>query len=244
MSIDWWTLGLQAVNVLVLLWILSRFLFRPVSDIIAARQAAATQDLDAAQATRAEAEAALAAAQEQLAGVAATRAQMLAEARSEADRSRDQLLSEARAEVEKLRTAAQADRLHRQQEASHAMHAEAAELAVDIARRLLDRLPATARVAGFIDGLAEAVARLPERTRAGIGAEGPVPLRAAAEMSGDEADHLRERLARVTGHPVALAVTTDPTLIAGLELDAPHAVVRNHFRADLDRIRQELLKND
>jgi F-type H+-transporting ATPase subunit b len=41
MKIDWWTLGLQTINILVLVWILSRFLFRPVSDMIAARQAAA-----------------------------------------------------------------------------------------------------------------------------------------------------------------------------------------------------------
>lgn len=41
MTIDWWTLGLQTVNVLVLVWILARFLFRPVARIIADRQAAA-----------------------------------------------------------------------------------------------------------------------------------------------------------------------------------------------------------
>ena len=36
----------------------------------------------------------------------------------------------------------------------------------------------------------------------------------------------------------------DPALIAGLELDAPHAIVRNHFRADLDRIKAEVLAHD
>lgn len=41
MRIDWSTLALQTVNVVVLVWLLSRFLFRPVSDIIAKRQAAA-----------------------------------------------------------------------------------------------------------------------------------------------------------------------------------------------------------
>ena len=36
MQIDWWTLGLQAVNALVLVWLLAHFLFRPVVDAIAA----------------------------------------------------------------------------------------------------------------------------------------------------------------------------------------------------------------
>ena len=34
MRIDWWTLALQAVNVLILVWLLGRFLFRPVMDAI------------------------------------------------------------------------------------------------------------------------------------------------------------------------------------------------------------------
>ena len=47
MRIDWWTLALQAVNVLILVWLLGRFLFRPVMDAIAARQASAQALLDA-----------------------------------------------------------------------------------------------------------------------------------------------------------------------------------------------------
>ena len=63
MAIDGWTLGLQAINVIVLIWILSRFLFRPVADIIKARQAAAQKLLDEAAHARADAEDARAAAQ-------------------------------------------------------------------------------------------------------------------------------------------------------------------------------------
>ena len=41
MQIDWWTLGLQTVNALVLIWLLSRFLFRPIASILAEREVAA-----------------------------------------------------------------------------------------------------------------------------------------------------------------------------------------------------------
>src|SRR6516162_2859657 len=56
MQIDWWTLGLQAVNALVLIWLLARFLYRPVVDAIAARQQAAGKLLADAQAAKAAAE--------------------------------------------------------------------------------------------------------------------------------------------------------------------------------------------
>ena len=38
MRFDWWTLALQTVNVLILIWILARFFFRPIAHIIAKRQ--------------------------------------------------------------------------------------------------------------------------------------------------------------------------------------------------------------
>ena len=37
MHIDLWTLGLQTINVLVLVWLLARFLFRPVAAIVVQR---------------------------------------------------------------------------------------------------------------------------------------------------------------------------------------------------------------
>lgn len=244
MSFDWWTLGLQTVNVLVLLWILSHFLFRPVSEIIAKRQAAATEELSHARAARAEAEAALVEAQARDAAVAARRGELLSSAQTEAESEKLLMLEEARKEVAKLREEARAEAQRRHAEAERALQNEAADLAVDIAGRLLERLPKTTRTAGFIDGLAQAVAELPEQTRDGLGSEAPVPVRAAQELSAEETALLKSRLAGVLGHEIELTVTADPLLIAGLELDAPHAVVRNHFRADLDRIRQELLRHD
>ena len=52
MQIDWWTLGLQAVNALVLIWLLAHFLFRPVVNAIGTRQKAAGQLLADAKAAK------------------------------------------------------------------------------------------------------------------------------------------------------------------------------------------------
>ncbi len=60
MSIDWWTLALQALNVLILIWLLARFFWRPVAGMIEQRRTAAQSLLSDAEAKHAEAEAALA----------------------------------------------------------------------------------------------------------------------------------------------------------------------------------------
>ena len=41
MQIDWWTLALQTINFLVLVWLLTHFLYRPVRQVIAERKALA-----------------------------------------------------------------------------------------------------------------------------------------------------------------------------------------------------------
>jgi len=244
MHLDWWTLGLQTVNVLVLLYILSRFLFRPVAKIVAERQAAASAEFECAQQARAEAESERDAARAAAEETVAQRAGILSRAEEEAGAEKRSLLEAARAEAEAARQAAQADLERMRAAETQALSDAAGTLAADIAARLLDRLPEKIRVTGFIDGLAEAVAELPESTRAGIGAAGPIPLRAARALNAEETALLKSRLSGVLGRPVEIAVETDATLIAGLELDAPKAVVRNHFRADLDRIRQELTRHD
>ena len=244
MTIDWWTLGLQTVNVLILIWILARFLFRPVANIIAERQAAAHAALDEAQEANDTAQAARNAAMAEMAEISRTRADLLAKARDEAKHARENLLADAGIEAQKARAETSAELTRMRETARTAMAEDAAALAVDIAVRLMGRLPEEARIVGFVDGLVKAVSDLPEATRTGIRANGQVRLRAARALTGDERSRLEKRLAETLGHPVSVDVEADSTLIAGLELDAPHAIVRNHFRADLDRIIAEIVRND
>ena len=85
MRIDWWTLGLQTVNVLILIWILSRFLFRPVVAIIEQRQAAAAKLLGDAEAAKRQAVAAREAAEAESARIAAGRDNVLRQAAADAE---------------------------------------------------------------------------------------------------------------------------------------------------------------
>ena len=58
MRIDWWTLGLQTVNVLILVALLARFLFRPVVAVMDERRAAAAKLISDAEAEKVKAVAA------------------------------------------------------------------------------------------------------------------------------------------------------------------------------------------
>jgi F-type H+-transporting ATPase subunit b len=240
MRIDWWTLALQTFNVLVLVWILSRFLFRPVASIIEQRQAAAAKLLADAEQAKSQANAAREAAEAESARLMGTRNETLRAAAAEAETERAAALAAARTEVEHLRAEAEAQIERERQADAAAASDRAARLAVDIAGKLLDRLPDSERVDGFIDGLAQAMASLPPASRDGLAAAQNAKLKAARSLNDAEMKSCRSAFAKALGQPLDFSVYVDPGLIAGLELETPHAVVRNSFRADLSRIVEEL----
>jgi F-type H+-transporting ATPase subunit b len=241
MHIDWWTLGLQTINLVVLVWILSRFLFRPIADIIRRRQATAAELLSQAAAERAQAGEEERAAEQDKQAAEKARGTVLQSAAKEAGAEKAHILDAARQEADRLRAEAKAEIEKLRQTERARNDREAGELALTIAAKLFERLPDGARVDGFIDGLAEAVAKLPEQARTELGAAGePIPVRAARTLSAAEAKACEGALSKALGRTVRIAAAVDSSLIAGLEIDAPHAAIRNSFRADLARIASEL----
>src|SRR5579863_3705837 len=140
MTIDWWTLGIQTVNVLILIWLLGRFFWRPVAGMIEQRRAAAQKLLAEAEEKRRQATAALAEIETTKAGFAQEREAILAAAHVTADLARTALLDAAKTEAATLQAAAQAA-IEKDKATAAAVWAERANhLAVDIAGRLAARL--------------------------------------------------------------------------------------------------------
>ncbi|KGC50694.1 F0F1 ATP synthase subunit B family protein [Burkholderia pseudomallei] len=245
MRIDWSTLALQTVNVVVLVWLLSRFLFRPVSDIIAKRQAAARKLIDDASRERDAAHAERERARAERASLAAARDDALKDALAQAAAERERLIAAARADAQALRDAARAQADADAVQRAKAFDARATRLAIDIAAKLLARLPDSARVAGFVDGVAASLARLPADVRASLADEdAQVRLVAPRALTAQEAAACRAAFAASVGRPLEPDVRVDPALIAGLELESKYANVRNSLRQDLATIEAALLNED
>jgi F-type H+-transporting ATPase subunit b len=233
MHLDLWTIGLQAFNVLVLVWLLSRFLFRPVAGIIAARRQAAEAILAEADAAWAKAAAEANVLAQQRQGIADEREKMLAVACEDAQRERDTILRQAGEAAAKLRAEGEEAMARERQTAREGLQRDAAELALTIARRLLERLPASVANAAFVEGLA---AVLPPRQ----GICTPIEVRSAVPLDDASQAACRTMLTAWAGTPPDLSFRTDPALIAGIELATPDMVIRNNWRADLDRIARAL----
>jgi F-type H+-transporting ATPase subunit b len=233
MRLDVWTLALQAVNALVLVWLLTRFLYRPVAAIIAQRRAEAAKLLADAAETRAQAQReaeALAAAR---AGLAAEGEHIRADAHTRADAERTALLDEARTDAAQLRHEAEAAIVRERSAAQAELQSAAADLALFIARRLLARLPPAVAAEAFRAALAADLAALPELARRQfLDPRETVTVASAVPLEAPVQQACRAMLAGAGD----VAFATDPTLIAGIELRAPHATLRANWQAELQHI--------
>lgn len=239
MSIDWWTLALQALNVLILIWLLARFFWRPVAGMIEQRRTAAQSLLSDAEAKHAEAEAALADIARTQAGFTQEREAILAAAQVDAAQARIALLAGAQKEADALRQAARTAMAGEQKASELAWRERASRLAVEIAGRLAARLQGAAIQAAFLDGLLRAIRALPEPARREV--EGAaLEVVSATEIPADEQARIGEVISEAFGARPQIVFKTDPALIAGLELRGPHFSIKNSWQADLSQILQDL----
>ena len=100
MSIDWITVLAQLANFLVLVWLLKRFLYRPILNGIDAREAEITKSMAAAGEAQQKAKAAQAEFQQQKKQLQSDQDAMIQKALRDTEGQRDSLLAEARARLE------------------------------------------------------------------------------------------------------------------------------------------------
>tara|TARA_R110002096_G_scaffold64583_5_gene157359 strand:+ start:5 stop:775 length:771 start_codon:yes stop_codon:yes gene_type:complete len=100
MAIDWVTVAAQVVNFLILIWLLKRFLYRPILDGIDARERDIAGRVEAAERAKAEAEAAAAAHRQAAERVEAEKVAVLQSARDAAEAEQDKLRTAAKRKIE------------------------------------------------------------------------------------------------------------------------------------------------
>lgn len=237
MTIDWWTLGFQAANVLILVWLLGHFFWRPVAATIAQRREAVHTALADAEGKRAEAAAALADAARTRVGFLEERDVILKAAQERAAEARATLLHDAAARAAALEAAARAAIARDREAVEKAWADRASRLAVDIARRLAARLDGPAVAAAFLDWLLSEIRSLPDATRHAVVASGAtLHASTAVALAADEQRRYGEIIREAFGASLPIVFKVDPDLIAGLELRGPHLVIANSWRADLTTI--------
>lgn len=223
MQIDGTTFVLEVINFLALVWILKRFLYRPVLDVLARRRAEVERTLaegrtgmEQAEAKRLQFEARLADWDKEKAALRATQDQELAAEREHRLQALQQELA-----IERARQEAQA--LHRQAELQRALEEQAVAQAGRFVARLLERLADPVLEARLVDLLLDDLAQLPAESLAGLrtaaheaNAQGKVF--SAYPLGETQRQRLTQALAAQLEQPLPLVFAEDARLVAGLRL--------------------------
>jgi len=225
MLIDWFTVGAQALNFLVLVWALKHFLYKPILDAIDAREkgiAARLADADAktkdAQKLRTDFEGKNKAFDDQ-------RTALLSKATDDAKTEHDRLLDEAHKEADGLRTAQAAALKNDQARLGKEITQAAAGEVFAIARRTLADL-ATASLeerigAVFTHRLGEMDGRAKETLGAALrNSKDPALVQSAFDLPAAQQATIRNALNETFSADVRVRFEAAPDKICGIELTA------------------------
>lgn len=137
MQIDWLTVAAQVVNFLILVYLLRRFLYRPVMTAMARREAGIAQQLKEAESRETEAAQEAARFREKIEALARDRDALLSAAAKEVEERRKSMLEKARQEVDASRVIWQKEVERERLEILRHFKPQAAAALTRAARRML-----------------------------------------------------------------------------------------------------------
>jgi len=140
MSIDWITVAAQIANFLVLVWLLKRFLYRPILDGIDAREVEITQRMQEAVQAKEHAQSVEQAYQDKVQALNVAQSQMTETIRKTAEEQRDVLLAEAQKRLNQEHATWQAHLDDEAQKYIEKMHNAGAQALLSLTRKALKDL--------------------------------------------------------------------------------------------------------
>ncbi len=223
MLIDWFTVGAQALNFLVLVWLLKRYLYKPILTAIDAREKRIADELadaadkqSAAQKEHDDFDAKNKAFDEQ-------RTALLAKATADAKVEHDRLIALARTDADALRTK-QADVLKNDQAR---LGDEITEVASDevfaIARKALSDLASASLEAQMTDVFIRRIREIDAQAKTALAAafassSEPAIVRSTFGLPIEQRDAIQKSLADTFAKPIQVTFETAANRIGGIEL--------------------------
>ena len=133
------TFILTILNLFIQMFLMKKFLFKPIRRVLVERQKRADQNIRAAEQEKAEAEAVKAEYTKNMAQAREEAAGILERAKQDASQQADELLQSARSEAQALKAKAESDIRQEKKRALNEAKDEIGGLAMDIAGRVVER---------------------------------------------------------------------------------------------------------
>jgi len=223
MLIDWFTVGAQALNFLILVWLMKRFLYKPILNAIDAREKKIAAELADADAKKAEAKCERDEFQHKNEEFDQQRAGLLSKATDEAGAERQRLMDEARKAADDM-SAKREDTLREDaKNLNQAITRRTQDEVFSIARRALSDLATTSLEEQMSEVFTRRLRGMDEHPKADLGealktASEPALVRSAFALSEEQCASIQKALNETYSADLHLRFETAPDLISGIEL--------------------------
>jgi F-type H+-transporting ATPase subunit b len=250
MLIDWFTVGAQVLNFLILVWLLRRFLYQPILDALDAREARIAADLANAEATMAEAKSERDAFAHKNEAFDQQHAERLSQAKEAVKAEHKRLMDEARQAADDMRSKRQ-DALERElQELNDEITRLTRKEVFSIARKALDDLAEISLEERMGEVFTRRLREMDARTKEGLAtalktASEAALVRSTFEMPEAQRAAIQNALNETFSAEVRVRFEAAPDLVSGIELSANGQKVAwsiADYLATLEKRVGELLK--
>jgi F-type H+-transporting ATPase subunit b len=250
MLIDWFTVVAQIVNFLILVWLLKRFLYRPILDAIDARELLIANTLADAEKKQSQAEQKQALFSQKNNDFDLQHSALLESAIEQAEQEKQRLISQAREASETLRSEQQAS-LARDQKSLHIelgrkTQAEIFAISRQTLRDLADSDIEEQILKVFITRLSELDNDQKKVLSAAISTNSKaIRVRSAFALNGQQKQQLSDAISEQFSNSLKINFDTSPDVISGIELTISGqklAWSMAHYIDELEKHLQQLVQ--
>jgi F-type H+-transporting ATPase subunit b len=238
-EINWPTFLLEIINFLVLVWLLKRFLYKPVLEAIAQRKAVIDRTLAEAKAKEAGAEALVRQYQNRLAEWENEREKLHAAVAEEISGQRMQMMAALETSLKQEREKARVLEERRLNELQHKSEEAGITRGVQFTARLLARAASPEVEARLISLALEDLAALPAEQLQGLRSVSPdaglqIKVTSAFPLSDAQRAAIVPKLKEFTRNNIAVEFSEDSRLVAGLRIHIGPWVLRANLEDELE----------
>ncbi|WP_292387676.1 F0F1 ATP synthase subunit B [Methanosarcina sp. UBA5] len=221
--IDWFTVVAQVVNFLILVWLLKRFLYKPILNAVDAREKKVADELKNADAKEAEAQKEKDDFKHKNEEFDQQRSALLNKAKEEAKAEHQRLLEEIRKEASDLRAKQQEALRNEEQNLSQEISHRTQQEVFNIARKALTDLAGTSLEERVVDVFVQKLRNMKDEEKNQLvsalsTSSSQLLIRTAFDLPQAQRDLIKKTIKETLGIETQPRFETAPDLVSGIEL--------------------------
>lgn len=225
MLIDWFTVGAQVINFLILIWLMKRYLYQPILNAIDARETRIAAELSDADAKKAEAKKERDEFEQKNETFDKQRSELLAKAGDEAGAKAQQMMDAARKAADALSAKRQTALDREQQNLKQAIVQRTRDEVFAITRKALTDLADTTLEASMSDAFIRRVRALTGEAKDSLDAalknsDQPAIIRSAFALPQEQRAAIGQAVNETFSADIRIDFVVTPEVISGIELAA------------------------